>query len=35
MDQTDLEKLDLVYKDGQGYRRVLDPVIAYFIRQNR
>jgi uncharacterized protein len=31
---TDLEKLDLVYKDGQGYRRVLDPVIAYFIRQN-
>jgi len=32
---TDLEKLDLIYKDAQGYRRVLDPVIAYFIRENR
>ena len=31
---TDLQKLDLIYKNQQGYYHVLDPAIAYFIRQH-
>jgi len=30
----DLQKLDLIYRDKDGYYCVLDPAIAYFIRQN-
>ncbi len=31
---SDLQKLDLTYQDKEGYYHVLDPAIAYFIRQN-
>ncbi len=31
---ADLQKLDLVYQDKKGYYRILDPTIAYFIREN-
>lgn len=30
----DLQKLDLVYQDKFGYYHVLDPAMAYYIRQN-
>ena len=31
---TGLQKLDLIYQDKDGYYQVLDPTVAYFIRQN-
>lgn len=31
---TDLRKLDMIYQDNNGYFRVLDPSIAYFIRKH-
>lgn len=31
---TDLNKLDLIYQDKQGYYHVLDPAVSYFIRQH-
>ena len=30
----DLEKFDLVYQDKNNFYRILDPAMAYFIRQN-
>ncbi len=30
----DLKKLDMIYQDNNGYYRILDPSIAYFIRQH-
>ena len=30
----DLLKLDMIYADQNGYYHVLDPVVAYFIRQH-
>ena len=30
----DLQKMDLIFLDQAGYYQVLDPVIAYFIRQH-
>lgn len=30
---TDLEKLDMVYVDKEGYYRVLDPLISYSLRR--
>lgn len=32
---SDLQKLDLVYQDNNNLYRVLDPAIAYFIRENK
>ena len=31
---TDLNKLDLIYQDKQGYYHILDPAVAYYIRQH-
>lgn len=31
---NDLQKLDLIYQDAAGFFRLLDPCIAYFIREN-
>ena len=31
---TDLRKLDMIYQDNSGYYRILDPAVAYFIRQH-
>ncbi|MFA6409027.1 MAG: ATP-binding protein [Gammaproteobacteria bacterium] len=31
---SDLRKLDLIYLDANNYFRVLDPAVAYFIRQH-
>lgn len=31
---TDLRKIDMIYQDPNGYFRVLDPAVAYFIRQH-
>ncbi len=31
---SDLRKFDMIYQDKSGYYRVLDPAIAYFIRQH-
>lgn len=31
---VDLQKLDMIYQNSQGYYHVLDPAVAYFIRQH-
>jgi AAA+ ATPase superfamily predicted ATPase len=31
---TDLSKLDMIYQDKNGYYRLLDPAVSYFIRKH-
>lgn len=31
---TDLQKLDMIYLDKNGYYRIMDPALAYYVRKH-